>query len=72
MAHWLRHRLAGQGHPVAHPSQIAHVARTSIDRKWRAPDPRLRRRYRRSRRDRLPGAWKSLTARFGLEWVPLA
>ena len=70
MAHWLQHTSRdGDMQPHVH-SQVAHVARTSIDGKWRAPDSLGYNEH--------IGAVaaitaqhleEALTARFGLEWT---
>ena len=55
VAHWLQHTSRDGDMQLHVHSQIAHVARTVTDGKWRAPDSlRLQRARRRGRRDRLP------------------
>ena len=55
VAHWLQHTSRDGDMQLHVHSQIAHVARTATDGKWRAPDSLgLQRAHRRGRRDRLP------------------
>ena len=70
MAHWLQHTSRDGDMQLHVHSQIAHVARTSTDGKWRAPDSLGYNEH--------IGAVaaivsqhleEALTARFGLEWT---
>ena len=70
MAHWLQHTSRDGDMQLHVHSQIAHVAKTSTDGKWRAPDSLGYNEH--------IGAVaaivsqhleEALTARFGLEWV---
>ena len=70
VAHWLQHTSRDGDMQLHVHSQIAHVARTGIDGKWRAPDSLGYNEY--------VGAVaamvsqhleEALTARFGLEWT---
>ena len=70
VAHWLQHTSRDGDMQLHVHSQIAHVARTSIDGKWRAPDSLGYNEH--------VGAVaaivsqhleEALTARFGIEWV---
>jgi conjugative relaxase-like TrwC/TraI family protein len=70
VAHWLQHTSRDGDMQLHVHSQIAHVARTGIDGKWRAPDSLGYNEH--------VGAVaaivsqhleEALTARFGLEWV---
>src|SRR6266700_2461696 len=70
VAHWLQHTSRDGDMQLHVHSQIAHVARTDIDGKWRAPDSLGYNEH--------IGAVaaivsqhleEALTARFGLEWV---
>ena len=60
VAHWLQHTSRDGDMQLHVHSQIAHVARTGTDGKWRAPDSLgLQRAHRRGRRDRLPAPGRS-------------
>ena len=70
VAHWLQHTSRDGDMQLHVHSQIAHVARTNIDRKWRAPDSLGYNEH--------IGAVativsqhleEALTVRFGLEWT---
>jgi conjugative relaxase-like TrwC/TraI family protein len=70
LAHWLQHTSRDGDMQLHVHSQIAHVARTAMDGKWRAPDSLGYNEY--------IGAVaaivsqhleEALTARFGLEWA---
>ncbi len=55
VAHWLQHTSRDGDMQLHVHSQIAHIAQTGTDGKWRAPDSLgLQRAHRRGRRDRLP------------------
>ncbi|TVZ00006.1 hypothetical protein EAS64_38630 [Trebonia kvetii] len=71
VAHWLQHTSRDGDMQLHVHSQIAHIARTSTDGKWRAPDSLGYAEH--------VGAVaaitaqhleEALTARFGLEWLP--
>ena len=70
VAHWLQHTSRDGDMQLHVHSQIAHVARTAIDGKWRAPDS-----LGYNEHIGAVGAItaqhleEALTARFGLEWV---
>src|ERR1035437_8756577 len=70
VAHWLQHTSRDGDMQLHVHSQIAHIARTATDGKWRAPDP--------SGHNEHIGAVaaivsqhleEALTRRFGVEWV---
>ena len=68
VAHWLQHTSRDGDMQLHVHSQIAHVARTATDGKWRAPDSLgLQRAHRRGRRDRLPAPGRS-PHRTGSAW----
>ena len=70
VAHWLQHTSRDGDMQLHVHSQIAHVARTAVDGKWRAPDS-----LGYNEHIGAVGAItaqhleEALTARFGLEWV---
>jgi hypothetical protein len=70
VAHWLQHTSRDGDMQLHVHSQIAHVARTQADGKWRAPDS-----YEYAEHVGAVGAITSqhleeaLTARFGVDWV---
>jgi conjugative relaxase-like TrwC/TraI family protein len=70
VAHWLRHTSRDGDMQLHVHSQIAHVARTAVDGKWRAPDS-----LGYNEHIGAVGAItaqhleEALSARFGLEWV---
>ena len=70
VAHWLQHTSRDGDMQLHVHSQIAHVARTGVDGKWRAPDS-----LGYNEHIGAVGAItaqhleEALTARFGLEWV---
>jgi len=73
VAHWLQHTSRDGDMQLHVHSQVAHVARTAKDGKWRAPDSLGYNEH--------PGAVaaitaqhleEALTARFGLQWTPRA
>ena len=70
VAHWLQHTSRDGDMQLHVHSQIAHVARTAVDGKWRAPDS-----LGYNEHVGAVGAVtaqhleEALTARFGLEWV---
>jgi conjugative relaxase-like TrwC/TraI family protein len=70
VAHWLQHTSRDGDMQLHVHSQIAHVARTGLDGKWRAPDS-----LGYNEHIGAVGAMtaqnleEALTARFGLEWV---
>jgi TrwC relaxase len=62
VAHWLQHTSRDGDMQLHVHSQIAHVAKTGTDGKWRARLARLQRARRRRRRDRLPAPGGSADA----------
>ena len=59
VAHWLQHTSRDGDMQLHVHSQIAHVARTTTDGKWRAPDSMgYNEHIGARRRDRSPSTWK--------------
>ena len=70
VAHWLQHTSRDGDMQLHVHSQIAHVARTLIDGKWRAPDSLGYNEHVGAVAAIVPQHLEeALTARFGLEWT---
>jgi len=70
VAHWLQHTSRDGDMQLHVHSQIAHVAKTTTDEKWRAPDSLGYNEHIGAVAAIVPQHLEeALTARFGLEWV---
>ncbi len=67
MAHWLQHTSRDGDMQLHVHSQIAHVARTTTDGKWRAPDSLGYNEHVAAIVSQ--HLEEALTRRFGLQWV---
>ncbi|WP_187366516.1 MobF family relaxase [Trebonia kvetii] len=71
VAHWLQHTSRDGDMQLHVHAQIAHVARTSTDGKWRAPDSLgYNEHIGAVAAITAQNLEEALTARFGLEWTP--